>query len=150
MHRSSGWKQKEISPLHKTVFYTGADAAHFPAFSMNGGIFDEAYMQKIKKGYPSLSDRLSLQRNALFHSLEIPKELYVMVPQADYEGKSSDTSYEMFTWMNAHPKFQHWKDSSWYIKPDFSLSEEISSQLFFRRRLLMPLFLHSTPMICVH
>lgn len=54
-----------------------------------------------------------------------------MVPQADYEGKSSDTSYEMFTWMNAHPKFQHWKDSSWYIKPDFSLSEEISSQLFF-------------------
>ncbi|WP_304769939.1 hypothetical protein [Ileibacterium valens] len=123
--------KKEISPLHKTVFYTGADAAHFPAFSMNGGIFDEAYMQKIKKGYPSLSDRLSLQRNALFHSLEIPKELYVMGPQAEYEGKSSDTSYEMFTWMNAHPKFQHWKDSSWYIKPDFSLSEEISSQLFF-------------------
>lgn len=122
----------EISPLFGTVFYTGADAAHFPCFEMNSGIFDESYMQKIRGSYPDLSQRLEQQRKNLFHALSLPKDLYVTVPQADYEGKSADTSYEMFTWMNAHPKFQVWKDSSWYIKPDFSLSEDISSQLFFR------------------
>lgn len=126
--------RSEISPLRKTVFYTGADAAHFPSFSMNSGIFDENYMQKLAPVYPDLSARLETQRKSLFHSLEIPEELYVLVPQADYEGKSSDTSYEMFTWMNAHPKFQTWKDSSWYVKPDFSLSEDVSSELFFKDR----------------
>lgn len=130
--------RREISPLFKTVFYTGADASHFPNYTLNSGIFDEAYMARLAPAYPDLARRLEIQRQGLFHSLEMPETLYVTVPQADYMGKSFETSYELFDWLNTFPKFQRWDDSSWSVSPDFSLSEDVSSQMFFHDRIYSP------------
>lgn len=128
----------QISPLQKNVFYTGADAAHYPGASLHGGVFDEDYMAFISEhsGYPSLSERLARQRENLDKTLGMPENLFVIYPQADYEGKSNEASFDMFEYIGAHPKFQPYYDASVNVKPDFSLSEDVSSQLFFKDRIL--------------
>ena len=123
--------RSEMSCLRKTSFLIGADASTFPAFTMHTGIFDEAYMSRLK-GYPSLAERLDAQRANLFEMLEMPNSLIIETAQSDYEGNAIQSSHELNTWLNQLPKFQNPREASVLTKPDFSLSSQLSSRLYAR------------------
>lgn len=120
--------RKVISCLHENIFYIGADATSFPGNSAQGGIFDEEYLEKLD--YPSLDTRMDEKLSHLKSVLEEPRDLYILSPQSDYEGKSVETSHELNTWLEVLPKFKPAAQGSVNLRPSFQI-EGLKSQVFF-------------------
>lgn len=115
-------KRKEISPIRPVTFFVGAHAKNFPNYSVENGLFDESYLADTS--YPSLKERLASQKAQLEYALNQPEKLYVVVPQAEYAGKSLELSNDLNQMMPDLPAFQAVKDPNQYYKPDFEFDEK--------------------------
>lgn len=125
---------KEISPLRPIVFFIGPSSADFPGQMLYKGVFDEAYMRQLD--LPGLDVRMKENEEESFALLSMPKELFVITAQSDYEGKSIEPSHELTQWMGSMPLFRHVADSSVIRLPDFKLSEKVSRELFTPEQVL--------------
>lgn len=123
-------KRSEITALRKICFLTNAHAKAFPALSMHSGIYDETYLSSLK--VPPLADRLKQQRTHLFHCLSLPETLYILVPEADYDGKENPESHELEQWVGQKPQFQTISDPSNYERPRFVLATDTAKALFLK------------------
>ena len=122
--------RNEITPCRDVVFLTNAHAKAFPNYAMHRGIYDETYCSKLK--LPSLKERLALQKEQLFHTLSLPQQLYILLPESNYDGKENPSSHELEAWLGKEPEFQDVQDPSIYEAPLFSLSKENARSLFFK------------------
>lgn len=122
-------KRSEITALRKVCFLSDAHARSFPGLSMHSGIYDETYLADLS--VPSLATRLKKQRDQLFTCLSLPETLYILVPEASYDGKENPESHELVQWIGQKAQFVDVKESSVYEKPQFSLNTSLASSLFF-------------------
>jgi CRISPR/Cas system-associated exonuclease Cas4 (RecB family) len=120
--------RKDITPLRKNVFFVGAHAGLFPNLNVEKGLFDEAYLAKTN--YPSLPVRLERQRHSIFHMLEQCENLYVLIPQSDYTGRSLESSAEMDEFMQVQPAFLAIQDPDVSNRPEFSLAKGMAKKMF--------------------
>lgn len=123
-------QRNEITALRKVCFLTDAHARLFPGLSMHNGIYDETYLANLL--VPSLASRLKKQREQLFTCLSLPETLYILVPEATYDGKENPESHELEKWIGKKPQFQDIKESSIYEKPHFVLDPSLTKSLFFK------------------
>lgn len=121
--------RKEITPFFPAVFVCGAHAQNFPAFFMHTGIFDEGYLALCD--FPALSLRLQSQRQQLWSVLENCTNLYVLVPESDYNGKDYALSHELEQWFGHGPVFQEFQDPNRWILPKFVCEKDTARSLFF-------------------
>jgi len=122
--------RKEMSGLSKTTILVGAHALLFPSLQVYGVIFDESYLQNT--GFPSLKDRLQMQRKNIFGTLDSLDSLIVLIPQSDYHGKSLESSSELDAWMKKRPTFQAILDPYGGSLPRFALAQGQAASLFFK------------------
>ncbi len=121
---------KELSNIRPIVFLTSANASNYPQLEKESGIFDETYLMDIP--FPSLNQRLNLQKEGLKASLKTIEHLIVSLPQADYQGKKYENSVEMDRFIGNKPGFVTIEESDIYTQPSFSLSKEKAQSLFLK------------------
>lgn len=127
--------RQDISCLREHVFYLGADAKTFPGSPVRTGIFDEAFVSRLP--LPALEERLQLTADNAFKALSLPENLTIIVPQADYEGKSIEPSHDIAAHYGMQPVFCRSPESSVSIRPGFDLRpEEARSMLVQEGRIL--------------
>ncbi len=117
-----------ISTLRPNTFYIGADAEAFPGSCLMGGVFDETYMARLD--FPSLEVRQEKQLEQMKRVCDQPENLYLLTPQADYEGNSVETSRELNAWLGSLPKFMRPAEPSISLRPSFQLQGVPSSDLY--------------------
>ncbi len=117
-----------ISVMRPNTFYIGVDAQAFPGSAVMNGVFDESYMEKLD--FPGLEERQSQQLERMKTLCDQPESLYLITPQADYEGNSVETSHELNTWLGRMPKFMRPMEPNVSLKPSFSLDQVPSNDLY--------------------
>lgn len=134
----------DISALHKTVFYIGADAEHYPGSIQHGGAFGEEYLQS--QDYPSLAKRMEDHSRNLQEVLKEPETVYILMPQSDEEGKNVEESHELNTWLELLPKFQQAAETGALYTPDFSMPPQTARSYFQKEEGILSASLRSLDM----
>lgn len=122
--------RKELSPLRDIVFYMSAHAKTFPNYSLETGIFNEAYIQNTT--LPSMQERLDDQKKLLFTCLKQPKILYVSFYQSNYQQKSFEPSNDMNAFMQEKPTFLSIEQGDIFETRDFNIDPNTIKPLFFK------------------
>lgn len=122
--------RKDITALKDTVFLLSAHAKEFPNLSLKNGVFDESYIQNTP--LPSLKSRIDFQTKQIFDTLDLPNNLYVIVPESTYQSKNLESSTQMNSYMNIPCQFKQVKELSIFKRPSFDLSLDTAHDLYLK------------------
>lgn len=118
----------QISPLHKHIFYVGADAGSFPGNVQIPGVFGEDYLARLD--FPSLESRRTAHLERLKNVLTQPESVTFVCAQSDYQGKRIENSHELNIWLGQLPQFKAVAETGLNLRPSFSMSGLKSQELF--------------------
>ena len=121
---------KDITALKDIVFLLSADASNLNVLSLKNGIFDEAYIQDTD--LPDLRSRIDFQTKQLYETLDLARELYVIVPQSTYQSKNLEKNMQIDTYMDMDCKFISVKEHSIFKKPQFELDRDTARKLYLK------------------
>ena len=121
--------RKDITTLRDIVFLCGTSSKNFPKLSLETGIFDETYIENL--AFPNLETRIQAQQTQIFDCLSLPKELYVLYPLSNYQGKANTPSLDMKNWIHKPETFKTTLDSFIWEQPKFDMSEDLAQKLYF-------------------
>lgn len=120
--------EQSYQPGYDQVIIVSANQQNYPGFSKQSGIIDEQYLLSIP--FPSLENRLNHHMSQLQHLLKLAPNVIVSYSTSSFDGKSKAEAYELIEKIPGKAK-------AWNIHlfgknqtKDFSLTPNISQQLF--------------------
>lgn len=118
----------DLCGLRENVFVLGVSASNFPGNAQERGIFNEEFLSSLP--LPDLAKRMEQASKSAFEAMDLAKELYILCPQADYEGKSIEPCHEISAHYGMLPEFQRVRESSIQTRPGFDLGADEAARLY--------------------
>lgn len=118
----------------ETCVFLGMTQNNYPNFKSMTGLYGESYVEKIR-GFPTLVDRIEFHQQQMNTFLSCSKNLYILSPQIDYQGKAYETPFEIDDFLNKNSinyETVYVEESLGIANPINNLDPLLSKQLFFK------------------